>query len=139
MSNKNDSIASIRNSLRLLEKFIRQLESDRLSSDFSMPEYRILHELNRSGPCLQSELARALSVDCAYISRIVRQFKSDDIVRPVAHGIEITAHGRSFLDSLNHAMEKRINTFVGSLGDINIENLSTNLSDACKLIYSDKL
>ena len=86
-----------------------------LESEFSLTECRVLYELARRDGWTAAELAKALRVDAAYISRIVRTFRSRSLVatEPSARDgreriLALTSEGRAVFAPLEQASRNEV-------------------------------
>jgi DNA-binding MarR family transcriptional regulator/GNAT superfamily N-acetyltransferase len=81
MSVPDTQIASVRRFSRFYTHLLGVLNEDLLESDLSLTEARVLYELaNRSEPTA-SEIASSLNLDLGYLSRILRSFSAQGLIR----------------------------------------------------------
>jgi DNA-binding MarR family transcriptional regulator/GNAT superfamily N-acetyltransferase len=94
-------IDAVRRFNRFFTRQVGALRKDYLGSPFSLPEARVLYELDRRKDASASEIAAALEVDPGYLSRLLRQFEKHGLVtrkKSNSDGrrshISLTARGR---------------------------------------------
>jgi len=81
MSVPDTQIASVRRFSRFYTHLLGVLNEGLLESDLSLTEARVLYELaNRSEPTA-SEIASSLNLDLGYLSRILRSFSAQGLIR----------------------------------------------------------
>src|SRR5688500_16883897 len=80
MNDISAPIADIRAFNRFYTRQIGLLGEHINHSRFSFPEARLIYEIATRGHTTGAELARALGVDPAYVSRLMRKFIADEIV-----------------------------------------------------------
>ena len=73
-------IDAVRRFNRFFTRQVGALRKDYLGSPFSLPEARVLYELDRRKDATASEIAAALEVDPGYLSRLLRQFEKQGLV-----------------------------------------------------------
>lgn len=101
-------IADVRSFNRFYTKRIGALSEGYLNSKFSLVETRVLYELAHSDECTAKELSLELGVDAGYMSRILRSFEENGLIKRVGSKkdrrqslIMLTAKGRKQFASLN--------------------------------------
>ena len=121
-----ESLATQTEAVRRFNRFYTQrigvLHEAHLESDFSLAEVRLLFELaHRDGPTA-SELARDLSLDAGYVSRILRRFEDDGLLerrRSDADGrqnhLTLTNKGRRTFEPLNSRSDDEVSKLLGRL------------------------
>lgn len=80
MRELNRTIDEIRNFNRFYTVNMGFLYSTYLETEYSVIETRILFEINIHGRCTQSDIAKNLSIDKSYLSRIIKHFYSNGLI-----------------------------------------------------------
>jgi DNA-binding MarR family transcriptional regulator/GNAT superfamily N-acetyltransferase len=77
----NDSIAAVRRFNRFYTRQIGVLRKTYLDSPYSLGEMRVLYEIAHGGTVTASDIGRALDLDAGYLSRVLRKFEKDGLIR----------------------------------------------------------
>jgi DNA-binding MarR family transcriptional regulator/GNAT superfamily N-acetyltransferase len=108
-------IADIRAFNRFYTRQIGLLGEHINQSRFSFPEARLIYEIATRGHTTGAELARALGVDPAYVSRLMRKFIADEIVALTpsiadrrANNVALTRDGDAAFKELNAASDEAV-------------------------------
>ncbi|MZR21678.1 GNAT family N-acetyltransferase [Sneathiella chungangensis] len=80
MAVSEDRIDAVREFNRFYTKHVGALNEGLLKSPFSLTEMRILYELHTANELMAADLAKSLSLDPAYLSRILKRFKSAGLI-----------------------------------------------------------
>jgi DNA-binding MarR family transcriptional regulator/N-acetylglutamate synthase-like GNAT family acetyltransferase len=87
MATRND-FPSLVDSVRSFNRFYTQqigvLSEGVLRSRFSLTEVRVMYELAHRERSVASQIAKELGLDPAYLSRVLRRFEKDGLIRRVA-------------------------------------------------------
>jgi len=67
-------IRKIREFNRFYTDFLGSLNKKVLNSKFSLPEARVLFEINNISDCTAKDIVNALNIDKSYLSRILKSF-----------------------------------------------------------------
>jgi DNA-binding MarR family transcriptional regulator len=119
-----DAIARIRRFNRFYTRQVGLL-SERLSqSPFSLTEARVLYELAHRDRPTAAEIARDLGLDPAYLSRLLKQFRTQRLVTSApsaAHAkqllLSLTPEGRAAFDALERAAIREVGAMLAPLGE----------------------
>ena len=91
-------------------------------SDFSLTEVRILYELAHRAQLTASDLARELSLNAGYVSRIVSRFEKAGLLTKKRSGtdgraahLSLTKKGRSVFEPLEAASQREVVTMLERL------------------------
>ena len=115
----DDVIAAVRAFNRFYTRQIGLLDEHVAKSRFSLAEGRVLYELNKRGHSKGMELAQALSMDPAYLSRLLRKFVDAGLV----------VHMPSVTDRRSNetALTREGDTAVAELEDLNDDAIDAML------------
>ena len=101
---ENAAVAAIRRFNRFHTRWVGALGSSLHGSGVSLTEARVLYELAQRDDWQAAEMAKALDLDPAYLSRILKRFAAQGLIersRSSADGrawqLRLTAEGRAFL------------------------------------------
>lgn len=115
-------IAIVRGFNRFYTPLIGLLQEGYLESQFSLTQVRVLYELAQVEESSAAELARELSLDPAYLSRILRGFTDVGLVeqRPTAGDrrrrmLSLSAHGREVFRPLDRRSRDDVATMLEPL------------------------
>ena len=118
----SEPIDTVRSFNRFYTRQLGLLQERLLQSDFSLTEARVLYELNQSDGRTAAALAHDLSLDPSYLSRIVRKFKQEDLVRdePLESDrrqrlLRLTSRGRERADDLDRRSREDIRALLERL------------------------
>jgi DNA-binding MarR family transcriptional regulator/GNAT superfamily N-acetyltransferase len=136
-----EATAALRRFNRTYTRFIGVLDEELLHSGYSLPEARVLYELaNRTAPTAK-EIASALGMDPAYLSRILARFQASKLLKRTssAHDarssiLALTAAGRARFARLNELSEKQSRTILESLSPAAQTTLLSSLQNIERLI-----
>lgn len=113
-----ESIAAVRCFNRFYTQHLGVLQQAWLDSPFSLTEARVLYEIRERSAATASEIARELDLDAGYLSRILRRFQKNGLVRKEPSPedgrqsmLAITPEGRKAFAPL----EARTNQQIGEL------------------------
>jgi DNA-binding MarR family transcriptional regulator/GNAT superfamily N-acetyltransferase len=108
MTKKDDAIAEIRRFNRFYTRHIGVVNSHVMKSEFSLAEARVLYEIAHRETPTATEVGKALELDPAYVSRILRAHQRRGLIvreRSEADGrqalLRLTAKGRKTFATLD--------------------------------------
>src|ERR1044071_1360314 len=117
-------VDAVRRFNRFFTRQVGALRKDYLGSPFSLPEARVLYELNRRKDATASEIAAALELDPGYLSRLLRQFEKQGLGtrnKPNSDGrrshISLTARGKRAFAPLDVRSERHATDLLGKLAE----------------------
>jgi DNA-binding MarR family transcriptional regulator/GNAT superfamily N-acetyltransferase len=117
-------IAAVRRFSRFYTRQLGLLQESLVDTRFSLAQARVLYELAHRDKVTASELAGDLDLDHGYLSRILRRFGDDGLLRKVrapSDGrqslIAITAKGRKAFAPLNRNSHDQVAGLLGKLGE----------------------
>lgn len=117
-------VADIRAFNRFHTVLVGALDDGILKSPYSLTEARVLFEIVHRESCTAAELARDLRIDPAYLSRLLRRFRSRDLIsvrkseRDGRERIVLpTGEGRRVLEALEAASTDEIGRLIADLSE----------------------
>ncbi len=112
-------VAAFRQFNRFYTREIGTLREGLLDSEFSLTEARVLYELATRGEPMAADIAKELTLDPGYLSRILRRFEDGGLVkRKVSSGdarqaiLIITRHGRDNFADLNERSNRQARSIL---------------------------
>jgi DNA-binding MarR family transcriptional regulator/GNAT superfamily N-acetyltransferase len=116
------NVAAFRRFNRWYTRFIGVLGEEWLKGGYSLPEARVLYEIATRQTPTAKEIAVALGIDPAYLSRILSRFEKSSLVRRVASKkdarsahLRLTPIGKSRFKKLNALSEEQACGILGAL------------------------
>jgi DNA-binding MarR family transcriptional regulator/GNAT superfamily N-acetyltransferase len=116
-------IAAVRRFSRFYTRQLGLLQESLVHTRFSLTEARVLYELAHCEQVTASELAADLDLDHGYLSRILRRFADDGLLKKVRAAndarqsvISITAKGRRAFAPLNKNSHDQVAAMLEKLG-----------------------
>ena len=130
-------VAEVRRFNRFYTKQIGVLQEGLLSSPFSLTGVRVLYELAHRDKPTAGELCKGLGLDAGYLSRVLRSFETQGLIRRVRSATDgrqslltLSARGRKVFAPL----EARSNEQVGAMLDRLSSSQRERLAGAMHLI-----
>lgn len=141
---ENAAVAAIRRFNRFHTRWVGALGSSLHGSGVSLTEARVLYELAQRDDWQAAEMAKALDLDPAYLSRILKRFAAQGLIersRSSADGrawqLRLTAEGRAFFAVLDEASDTQARAILSRLGPSQQVNLVDALDVAQGLLSSE--
>ncbi len=113
-------IEAFRRFNRFYTRKIGVLQKGLLGSQFSLAEARVLWELAHRDQTTAAELGRELGLDAGYLSRILRGFARQELVKREASKddgrqshLSLIAQGRKVFDDLDHRSQAELRSVLG--------------------------
>jgi len=114
-----EAAAEVRRFNRFYTRLLGLLDEHLLASAFSLTEMRVLYELAQVPAAAEapapSELARALGLDAAYLSRLLRRFDAQGFLKREAHAadsrrqhLRLTRAGLAAFKPLDRASQQQV-------------------------------
>ena len=139
-----NATAAIREFNRFYTRQIGLLDQGFLGSDFTLTEGRVLYELAHRDSPTATEIARELSLDPGYLSRLLRKLEhqghlargrdaSDARQRP----LRLTRTGRRALDRLDQASRAQISAMIAVLTPAQISGLVGCMHTVRRMLQSE--
>lgn len=113
-----DLVAEIRSFNRFYTQIIGLLDRHILSSEFSLPEVRVMYEINYSPGITASEIIENLGLDKGYLSRILKKLEKHKLIKKTVSSEDMRA----------------INLFLSKPGQIEYKRLDAASSDQIRNI-----
>ena len=140
-----DRIAEIRRFNRAFARWLGLFDEHYSRTDYSPAESRLLYELAVAGHSNAAELARAMGVDPAYLSRMLRKFVADGLVAitPSAtdkrrNELALTAEGDRTFAGLDAAADRAIADLIAPLDDSQRRELVAAMQTIARLLDGDE-
>jgi DNA-binding MarR family transcriptional regulator/N-acetylglutamate synthase-like GNAT family acetyltransferase len=123
-SNSRDAqrVAAVRRFNRFYTQNLGVLRPGWLDSAFSLTEARVLYEIKQCDGVTASNIARDLDLDAGYLSRILRGFHKNGLIRKDISPddgrrslLSMTARGRKAFDPLERRTERQVGELLGRL------------------------
>jgi DNA-binding MarR family transcriptional regulator/GNAT superfamily N-acetyltransferase len=115
-------VAAVRRFNRFYTQNLGVLRPGWLDSTFSLTEARVLYEIKQHEGVTASSIARDLGLDAGYLSRILRGFHRNGLIRKNVSPddgrqslLSMTAHGRKAFDPLERRTEQQVGALLGRL------------------------
>jgi len=138
------AVAAIRRFNRFHTRWVGALGGDLHGSGFSLTEARVLYELAQSDNWQAAEMAKALGLDPAYLSRILQRFAERGWLgrhRSASDGrawrLELTEAGRAVFRSLDEASSQEAQTILSRLAPAQQRRLVDALGHAEQLLSGE--
>jgi DNA-binding MarR family transcriptional regulator/N-acetylglutamate synthase-like GNAT family acetyltransferase len=115
-------IAAVRRFNRFYTQHIGVLREGWLDSTYSLTEARVLYELTARERATASEIANTLDLDAGYLSRILRRFHKEGLIRKQVSPVDarqtflsLTARGRKAFAPLEARSGRQVGTMLARL------------------------
>lgn len=142
MKQRESAIAAVREFNRFYTSIIGVLDKHILNSRYSLPEARIMYEINRLQQCTARQIRDEIDMDEGYLSRTVDKLMKQGIVEREksaedgrVYFLSLTAEGKRQFDCLDRASHDDIGQLLDKLPAEEIPSLVTHL-EATKAILS---
>ena len=124
LSQDAQRVAAVRRFNRFYTQHLGVLQDDWLDSPFSLTEARVLYELHQRRSATATDIGHDLGLDAGYLSRILRRFHKDGLIRRTVSPddarqslLSITARGRKAFDPLEARTERQVGAILGRLAE----------------------
>jgi DNA-binding MarR family transcriptional regulator len=115
-------VDAVRRFNRFYTRLIGALDEGHLQSPYSLAEVRVLYELARRTRTTAGELARDLGLDEGYLSRILRRFTREGLVKRTRAAsdrrrlwLSLTRKGQRTLSPLNAGAHEQVRALLDPL------------------------
>lgn len=132
---KPQQIDNIRKFNRFYTNIIGLLNDHILNSKYSLPEVRVMFELNQNPNQSASDISAYLGTDKGYLSKILKKLEKQKLIRKIvsikdkrSSNLELTELGKTEIELLNEASSQQIRKIFKhcSLDELNkvIQNMN---------------
>ncbi|MCR9252817.1 MAG: MarR family transcriptional regulator [bacterium] len=139
-----DLVAEIRSFNRFYTQIIGLLDRHILSSEFSLPEVRVMYEINHSPGITASEIIENLGLDKGYLSRILKKLEKHKLIMKTissedkrAINLFLSKHGQIEYNRLDTASSNQIRDILDGYSQNDIEVMVTKMNEI-KMILQGK-
>ncbi|MCB0664283.1 MAG: winged helix-turn-helix transcriptional regulator [Saprospiraceae bacterium] len=115
-------INQVRDFNRFYTNFLGIVNRYILGSSYSLPEARILFEINRKKKVSAAEIVKLLQIDKGYLSRILTNFEKKGLTKRVISELDgrvyltsLTTSGRKEFSAIDQASADHINRMISQL------------------------
>jgi DNA-binding MarR family transcriptional regulator/GNAT superfamily N-acetyltransferase len=122
-STAHDHVAAVRRFNRFYTQRIGVLREPWLDSPFSLTEARVLYEIGQRAGVTASEIGDELGLDAGYLSRMLRRFHKDGLIRKQVSPddarqtlLSMTARGRKAFAPLEAHTRQQVGAMLERLG-----------------------
>ena len=119
---ESPNVAALRRFSRFYTRQLGLLDEQLLGSGFSLTEVRVLYEIVHQPGLAAADLGRLLAIDGGYLSRILRRFVSQGLVKRSLHATDArsstlaaTVKGKKALAPLERASSARAAALLSHL------------------------
>lgn len=124
-------VAEVRRFNRFYTKQIGVLQEGLLSSPFSLTELRVLYELAHRDKPTAGELSKGLGLDAGYLSRVLRSFETQGLIRRVRSATDgrqslltLSTRGRKVFAPLEARSNEQVAGMLGRLSSAQRKRLA---------------
>lgn len=140
-----ERIGKIRSFNRFYTNLLGLLDITLLKSDFSLTEVRIMFELNQLSTTTASELVKLLSLDPAYLSRILSGFEEKKLIDKQRSNedmrkqiLSLTSKGQQMILELQKKANKQIKALLSNVKDKDQDRLVTSMRTIECILQNEK-
>lgn len=137
---------AIRDFNRFYTRQIGLLDQGFLGSPFTLTEVRVLYELAHRDNPTATEIARELSLDPGYLSRLLKKLERQGHLRRGRDAedgrqrpLRLTQAGRRVFEGLDRESGKQISTMIAALGPGQVGELVDSMQTVRRLLQADTL
>lgn len=137
----NTFIRNIREFNRFYTDFLGSLSKKVLNSKYSLPEARVLFEINNSKDCVAKDIASTLNIDKSYLSRILKKFHRDKLIYKKKSDEDarnsyliLSEFGKKELSALESSVNTRINDLYDGLSETERKTLEQSMQRIKKIL-----
>lgn len=141
----DDATAAIRDFNRFYTRQIGLLDQGFLGSAFTLTEVRVLYELAHRDSPTATEIARELSLDPGYLSRLLKKLERQghlargrDAEDARQRPLRLTRSGRRVFERLDQASGEQISAMISGLTPAQVSELVASMQTVRQLLQADK-
>lgn len=134
-------IRNIREFNRFYTDFLGSLNKKVLNSKYSLPEARVLFEINNSRVCSAKDIVNILNIDKSYLSRILKKFQRDKLIYKKKsdedarnYYLILSELGKKELAALESSVNTRINDLYDGLSEAERKTLEHSMQQIKKIL-----
>jgi len=138
---KSAAIKQVRAFNRFYTNVIGLLDKHILSSNYSLPEVRIMFELYHRGELQASDIIALIDIDKGYMSRILKKLERMKLINKTSSAtdkratvLQLSAQGRKEFEILNKASDKQIEMLLKNLSDNECHDLTQKMMEIQRLL-----
>lgn len=131
---------------RYYSKLLGVFDKKILGTAFSLTEGRIIGEIARNKNCTANSIARDLSIDRGYMSRILEKLEKEDIIlRKISpddqrkKGLSLTAYGKEMNVLLERKSNESVEELLNGLSDGEKTDLCNSMNRVMELLDGKKV
>ncbi len=128
------NVESIRSFNRFYTDILGLLNRHILDSRYSLTEVRILFEIDKTDKCSANMLMEKLNIDRGYMSRILKKFESEGLIRREGSSsdgrklfLNLTPSGKAIISALEEKSDKQVFQLIGHLAESEQEKLVNSM------------
>jgi DNA-binding MarR family transcriptional regulator/GNAT superfamily N-acetyltransferase len=140
----DDATAAIRDFNRFYTRQIGLLDQGFLGSPFTLTEVRVLYELAHRDSPTATEIARELSLDPGYLSRLLKKLERQghlargrDAEDARQRPLQLTKPGRRVFGRLDQASGEQISAMISGLTQAQVSELVGSMQTVRQLLQAD--
>lgn len=144
MQKNLERIGKIRSFNRFYTNLLGLLDSSLLKSDYSLTEVRIMFELNQLSTATASKLVKLLSLDPAYLSRILRSFEEKKLIKKEKsnkdlrkHLLLLTSQGQQVISELQEKANRQMKSLLANISDEAQEQLISAMKTVERILRGE--
>ncbi len=144
MTQNLDRVGKIRSFNRYYTNLLGLLDRTLLKSSYSLTEVRIMFELDRLSRATASDLVKLLSLDPAYLSRILSSFEEKNVIKKEKlktdrrkQLLSLTSKGQHAILELQERANDQIITLLGNVNDEVQEQLITAMNTIERILKGE--
>jgi len=137
-----NTVYSVRAFNRYYTGIIGVLNKQFLNSSYSLPEARILYEINFAGRCTSKEIIERMNIDGGYLCRILNSFTAKKLIKKTPGKddgrviyISLTAAGKALYNRLTDAQNRRVYELVSGLRVNEQKKLVSHMEGIKKILW----
>jgi DNA-binding MarR family transcriptional regulator len=143
---KDHQVKQVREFNRFYTNIIGLLNQHLLDTKFSLPEARMLYELDQRPACTASDLMEALNMDKGYMSRMLAQFQKKGLVSRKksdtdgrAYFLALTRKGKNVFKKLDQASHSQIKSLLKPMKSATREKLLRHMKEIKQVFNNHQL